>query len=153
MQLLQNNNIRFCLQLDKRQHIGTENFDKFIWLPIDQRFKQCLSTSVFKFVSEMCPQYMNEIYTTTNENNTVPRNCPLKLFQLLRSKALSQKCSSYLGSFVWNGCQMMLNCLTMWIRLTLSWRRPLSCGNHLLRKSMDRFLNYHHYHLILIMEL
>ena len=73
------------------------------WLPIDQRFKQCLSTSVFKFFSVMCPQYMNEIYKAINQNNTVTRNSSLKLFQPLRTKALSQKCLSYLGPFIWNG--------------------------------------------------
>ena len=51
----------------------------------------------------MCPQYMNEIYQTTNQNNTVTRNSSLKLFQPLRTKALSQKCLSYLGPFIWNG--------------------------------------------------
>ena len=94
--------MRFCLELDSREHIGTEHFDKISWLPIDQRFKQCLSTSVFKFFSEMCPQYMNKIYRTTNQNNAATRNSSLKLFQPLRTKALSQKCLSYLGSFIWN---------------------------------------------------
>ena len=60
--------------------IGTELFGKIIWLRIDQRFKQCLSASVFKFFFEMFPQYINEIYTTTNQNNTVTRNSSLKLF-------------------------------------------------------------------------
>ena len=46
---------------------------------------------------------MNEIYQTTNQNNTVTRNSSLKFFQPLRTKALSQKCLSYLGSFIWNG--------------------------------------------------
>ena len=55
LQVLQNKCIRFCLQLDNIEHIGTEHFDKISWLPIDQRFKQCLSTSVFKFFSEKCP--------------------------------------------------------------------------------------------------
>ena len=72
LQLLQNNNIRFCLQLDKRQHIGTENFDKIIWLPIDQRFKQCLSTSVFKFFSE--------IYEQNIHNNQTKQYCYQKFF-------------------------------------------------------------------------
>ena len=85
-----------------REHIGFEHFVKINRLPIDQRFKQCISTGVFKFFSEIRPQYMNEIYTTTNENNTVTRNS-LKLLQLLRTKALSQKCLSYLGRFIWNG--------------------------------------------------
>ena len=46
---------------------------------------------------------MNEIYKTSNQNNTVTRNSALKLFQPLRTRALSQKCLSYLGSFIWNG--------------------------------------------------
>ena len=46
---------------------------------------------------------MKEIYAAANQNNTVNRNSSLKLFQALRSKALSQKCLSYLGSFISNG--------------------------------------------------
>ena len=88
--------------MDNREHIQTEYFDKINWLPIDQRFNQCLSTSVFKFFSEMCPKYMNEIYKTTNQNNTVTRNSSLKLFKPLMAKALSQKCLLYLGPFIWN---------------------------------------------------
>ena len=103
MEVLQNKCIRFCIQLDNRQHIGTEHFDKISWLPKDQRFKQCLSTSIFKFFSEMCPQYMDEIYGLTNQNNTATRNSSLKLFQALRAKAQSQKCLPYLGPFTWNG--------------------------------------------------
>ena len=90
LQVLQNKCIRFCLQLDNREHIGTEHFDKINRLPIDQRFKQCLSTSIFKFFSEMCPQYVNEIYTRTNQNDTVTRNSFIKLFQPLRTKAESE---------------------------------------------------------------
>ena len=51
----------------------------------------------------MRPQYMNEIYKTTNENNTVTNSSSLKLFQPLRNKPLSTKCLSYLGHFIWNG--------------------------------------------------
>ena len=50
----------------------------------------------------MCLQYMNEIYKTYNENNTVTRNSSFKLLQLLSTKALSQKQLSYLGPFIWN---------------------------------------------------
>ena len=46
---------------------------------------------------------MNEIYKTANQNNTITRNSSLKLFQPLRTKAVSQKYLSYLGSFIWNG--------------------------------------------------
>ena len=50
----------------------------------------------------MCPQYMNGIYKTTNQN-AVTRNSSLKLFQPIRTKALSQKYLPYLGPFIWNG--------------------------------------------------
>ena len=89
--------------MDNREHIGTEHFDKISWLPIDQRFKQCLSTNIFKFFFEMCPHYMNEIYKTSNQNNTATGNSSLKLFQPLLNKALSRKCLSYFGPFIWNG--------------------------------------------------
>ena len=80
LQVLQNKCIYSCLQLDNIQHIGTEHFRKIRWLPIiNQRFKQCLCTSVFKFFSEMYPQFMNGIYRTTNQKNTVTRNSSLVL--------------------------------------------------------------------------
>ena len=51
--------------MDNRQHIGTEHFDKLNWVTTDQKFKQCLPTSIFKFSFEMCPQYM--------KNKTLPQ--------------------------------------------------------------------------------
>ena len=54
------------------------------------------STSVFKFFSEMCPQYINKIYKKPCQNNAVTRHSSLKPFQTLRTKALSQKCLLYL---------------------------------------------------------
>ena len=51
----------------------------------------------------MRPQYLNEIYKTTSQNNTVSRNSSLKFFQPPRTKALCQKCLSHLGPFIWNG--------------------------------------------------
>ena len=51
----------------------------------------------------MCPQYMNEIYKISNQNNNVTGDSFLILFQPLRTKALRQECLSYLGLFIWNG--------------------------------------------------
>ena len=51
----------------------------------------------------MCPQYMNEIYKTSNQNNIVTRNSSSKLFQPLRNKTLTKKYWSYLGPLIWNG--------------------------------------------------
>ena len=68
LQVLWNKCIRFWLKMNNREHIGAEHFDKTNWLPKYQRFKQCSSISFFKLSSEMCPQYMNEIYEITNQN-------------------------------------------------------------------------------------
>ena len=46
----------------------------------------------------MCPQYMNE-RNLEKQNNIITINFSLKLFQPLRTKALSQKCLSYLDDF------------------------------------------------------
>ena len=51
----------------------------------------------------MCPQYINKIYRKANQNNAATRISSLKLFQRLRTKALSQKYLSYLEPFIWNG--------------------------------------------------
>ena len=61
LKVLQNNCICFFLQLDNREHIRTEYFDKINWVLIDQRFKHCLSTSIYKFFSEICPEHINII--------------------------------------------------------------------------------------------
>ena len=142
--------------LNNKEHIRTEHFDKVNWLPIDQIFKLCLSTSIFKFFSEMYLQQMNEIYKTTNQNNTVTRNSSLKLFQPLRTKALSQKCLSYLGPFIWNGFPddaKLSNNVTMF---KLKVQKELLIN--IIKRKRLRYLcilwiNYHHHHLILFMEL
>ena len=75
-----------------------ENVDKTKWLPKDKRFKQCFSTNFFKLSSKMCPQYMNEIYKTSNQN--IFESTSLKLFQPLQTKALIQKWLSNLAPFI-----------------------------------------------------
>ena len=46
----QNKCIRFYLKLQSREHISNEHFYKLNWLPINQRFQQCFTSTVFKFV-------------------------------------------------------------------------------------------------------
>ena len=92
LQVLQNKCIYFCLQLDNIQYIGTKHFDKISWLPIDQRFKQVF-LQAFLNSSQKC---VLNTWTKFTEQ-------PIKTILLLEiNKALSQKCLSYLGSFIWN---------------------------------------------------
>ena len=85
--------------MENREHILTEHFDKII----EKRFKRCFSTYFLKFFSELCPQYANEIYKTSNQSNIITRNYPLKPFQPLKTKILTQKCLSYIGPLIWDG--------------------------------------------------
>ena len=62
LQVTQNKCIRFCLKLQSREHISNEHFHKLNWLPINQRFQQCVTSTVFKFVQNKCPAYMNEVF-------------------------------------------------------------------------------------------
>ena len=43
--------------------------------------------------------YMNELYKTYNQNNTITTNSSLKGFQPPRTKTLTHKCVSYLACF------------------------------------------------------
>ena len=57
LRTFQNKCIRFCLQLNNRTHIGAEQFRAINWLNVSDRFKQCVSASIFKFYHDKSPTY------------------------------------------------------------------------------------------------
>ena len=52
----------FSLQLDKLKHISQKEFEQLKWLLVTYRFKQCVSSIVFKYFNEQCPNYLNEVF-------------------------------------------------------------------------------------------
>ena len=48
IQTSQNKCIRFCLQSDKMTHISHKEFEILNWLPVTERFNQCINSIVFK---------------------------------------------------------------------------------------------------------
>ena len=60
LQVSQNNCVRFCLQLDKKKRIGVAEFREINWLNINDRFSQCVLSSVQKFCNSENPEYFNE---------------------------------------------------------------------------------------------
>ena len=70
LQTLQNKCIRFCLNLNNRDHIGLTEFEKINWLPINDRFEQCISSTTFKFFNNKSPAYMNDIFKPAGHPNT-----------------------------------------------------------------------------------
>ena len=81
LQTLQNKCIRFCLNLNNRDHIGLTEFEKINWLPINDRFEQCISLTTFKFFNNRSPAYMNDIFKPAGHPITNNRASFLKLIQ------------------------------------------------------------------------
>ena len=97
LQVTQNKCIRFCLKLQSREHISNEHFHKLNWLPINQRFQQCVTSTVFKFVQNKYPAYMNEVFRLAEHM----RNSFL-LHHPFRKTSTGQKGLFYIGPAIWN---------------------------------------------------
>ena len=54
IQIAQIKCIRYCLNLDNKAHIGTNEL-KINWLPTKKRVEQCICVNVFKFFNQMSP--------------------------------------------------------------------------------------------------
>ena len=97
IQTSQNKCIRFCLQLDKTTHISHKEFETRNWLPMTERFNQCIISIVFKYVNDQCPNYLNEVFQTAPENNIQTRGSFLKLKCPFRKTNAGQMALSYNG--------------------------------------------------------
>ena len=71
--------IRFCLQLDKMTQTSHQDFDTLNWLLVTERFNQCINSIAFKYVNDQCPNYVNEVFQTAQENNIQTWRSFLKL--------------------------------------------------------------------------
>ena len=65
IQIMQIKWIRFCLRLDKMQHISLTHFRLINCLPTKERVHQNKNTLTFNFVNSNCPFYLNEIFELT----------------------------------------------------------------------------------------
>ena len=81
LQVMQNKCICFCLQLDKMSTISHKEFKDLNWLPVINRFEQCVISIMFKFINSNCPYYLNEVSEFAPEGNISLRNNFLKLKQ------------------------------------------------------------------------
>ena len=102
LQVTQNKCIRFCLKLRCREHISNEHFKELNWLPIYQRFKQCVTSTIFKFVQNKCPAYMNEVSRLAENIRINTRNSYLKLSYPFRETSTEQNGLFYNGPAIWN---------------------------------------------------
>ena len=106
LQTLQNKCIRFCLNLNNRDHIGLTEFEKINCLPKNDRFEQCITSTTFKFFNRS-PAYMN-VFKPTGHPITNTWASFLKLIQPLRNTNYRQKTLSYLAPNIWNSLPVSL---------------------------------------------
>ena len=102
-QVTQNKCIKFCLKLQCWEHISNEQLQKLKWLPINQRFKQCVTSTIFKFVQNKCLAYMNELFRLAENIKINTRNRYLKFSHPFRKTSTRQNSLSYIGpATIWN---------------------------------------------------
>ena len=88
---MQNKRIRFCPSLDKMHHISKEDFRLINWLPTSKRANQCINNITFKFVNNICPYYLKEIFEFTPHCRIDTRNKFAKLKIPFRKTNMGQK--------------------------------------------------------------
>ena len=98
---MQNKCIRFCLQLEKMSTISHKEFKDLNWLPVFNRFEQCVVSIVFKFINDNCLHYLNEVFEFGSQGNISLRNNFLKL-KPFRNTNTGQKAISFIGPSFWN---------------------------------------------------
>ena len=64
----------FCLQLDKMSHISQKEFETINWLPIKERYNQCVNSIAFKHFDNQCPHYLNEVSMKALQSSSSLRN-------------------------------------------------------------------------------
>ena len=102
IQTSQNKCIRFCLQLDKMTHISHKEFEILDWLPVTERFNQCINSIVFKYMNNQCPNYLNEVFQAVSESNIQTRGSFLKVKCPFRKTNAGQMALSYIGPTIWS---------------------------------------------------
>ena len=107
-QVIQNKCIKFCLKLQCKEYISNEHFQKLNWLPINQRFKQCATSAVFKFVQSKSPVYMNQVFRLAENKRMNTRNSYLKLNWPFRKTSTRQNGLPCTGLVIWNNIPEIL---------------------------------------------
>ena len=88
--------------MNNRAHIGQKEFQKINWLPVNDRFKQIISSMSIKFCNNTSLPYMNVVFKPAGQPNTTTRASLLKLNHPLRRYNHGQNNISYIAPIIWN---------------------------------------------------
>ena len=90
------------MNLDSKAHRGLTEFEKINWLPINDRFEQCISSMTFKYFNYLTPFYMNDVFKLDGQKTTATRTSLFILSQPLQKTNHGQKSISYVAPSIWN---------------------------------------------------
>ena len=89
-------------------HISHKEFEILNWLPVTERFNQCINSIVFRYVNNQSPNYLNEVLQAAPENNAQTRGSFFKLKYPFRKTNAGQMALSYIGPTIWSKTPDML---------------------------------------------
>ena len=64
--------------------ISQEECETINWLPIKERYNQCINSVAFEYFHNQCPYYLNEVFMKAPEYKSPLRNSYQKLQQPFR---------------------------------------------------------------------
>ena len=82
--------------------MSNKNFERLNWLSIIHSFKQCITSTVFRFAQNKCPAYLNEVFRQTEIIRVNATNSYLKLNNPFGKISTGQNGLSYIGLANWN---------------------------------------------------
>ena len=83
-------------------HISHKEFETLKWLPVTERFNQCINSIVLEYVDNQCPNYLNEVLQTAPEKNIQTRGSFLKLKCPFRKSNAGKMALFYIGPVIWS---------------------------------------------------
>ena len=95
-------NIRPCLQLDKRSKIRVKEFLQLNWLNVHDRSLQFIVSDIFKFKKDQCPGYFDELFCPVGENGAITHSSNKKLKLPFQKTEQGIQSLSYVGPNTWN---------------------------------------------------
>ena len=89
--------MRFCLQLDERSKIRAKVFLQLTCLNVHDRYLKFIVSDIFKFHSNKCPDYFDELLCPVGENSVITRSSNKKIKLSFRKTKLVIQNLSYVG--------------------------------------------------------
>ena len=85
-----------------KRHCRSCRLKEINWLNINDRFSQCVLSSIYNFFNSESPEYFNKIYFPAEPSNINTRSSFQRLKQPLRKSNKGLNSASHSGPSLWN---------------------------------------------------